>query len=91
MRIRLLDEVMDLDGRGVMLLCMDDDAAASLRQGVRLVDARGHAHALAAVTMQDGVFMLHIPDGDASYFERLFRDVRVDATLFTLEEEEPCP
>lgn len=88
--MRLLDEVMDLGERGVMLLCMDGEAA-SLRSGARLIDARGRAHTVAAVTAQDGVFMLHIPEGNVSYFERLFRDVRVDATLFTPEEEAPCP
>lgn len=90
MRIRLLDEVMDLGERGVMLLCMDD-GAASLRPGMRLTDARGGVHALTAVTVQDGVFMLHLSDGDAAYFERLFRDVRVDATLFLAQEDAPCP
>lgn len=44
-----------------------------------------------AVTMQDGLCMLHLPQGEAAYFERLFRDVRVDATLFTLVEDAPCP
>ena len=32
-----------------------------------------------------------LPQGEATYFERLFRDVRVDATLFTLVEDESCP
>lgn len=35
--------------------------------------------------------MLHLPQGEVAYFERLFRDVRVDATLFTLVEDAPCP
>ena len=35
---------------------------------------------------QDGLYLLHLPDGDAAYWERLFRKVTVDATLVTLEE-----
>ena len=38
-----------------------------------------------------GIVRLHLPQGEAAYFERLFRDVRVDATLFTLVEDAPCP
>ena len=59
--------------------------------GVRLLDARGHEHAVSAVSVQDGLCTLHLPQGEAAYFERLFRDVRVDATLFTLVEDAPCP
>lgn len=90
MQLRLLDEVMDLGARGVMLLCMDASAAA-LTAETDLVDARGNRHALKAVTEQDGVFMLHLPHGETAYFERLFRDVRIDATLFTTEEARKCP
>jgi len=43
------------------------------------------------VSVQDGLCTLHLPQGEAAYFERLFRDVRVDATLFTLVEDAPCP
>lgn len=90
MQLRLMDEVMDLGPRGVALLCAAEDAGA-LRSGVHIVDARGQAHAVCAVSMQDGLCTLHLPQGKAAYFERLFRDVRVDATLFTLVEDAPCP
>lgn len=90
MQLRLLDEVLDLGGRGVMLLSMDE-AAASLQPASTLLDARGAAHTLHAVSEQDGVFMLHIPAGEMTYFERLFRDVRIDATLFTVKEAPACP
>lgn len=58
-------------------------ACADRRAGARAV--------VSAVTMQDGPVLLHLPQGEAAYFERLFRDVRVDATLFTLVEDAPCP
>lgn len=90
MQLRLMDEVMDLGPRGVALLCAAEDAGG-LRCGMRLIDARGRGHVVSAVTMQDGLCMLHLPQGEAAYFERLFRDVRVDATLFTLVEDAPCP
>ena len=90
MQLRLMDEVMDLGPRGVALLCAAEDAGA-LRAGGRIVDARGHEHAVSAVTLQDGLCTLHLPQGEAAYFERLFRDVRVDATLFTIVEDTPCP
>lgn len=90
MQVRLLDDVMDLGDRGAALLCMTEDAP-ELRAGMRLADARGREHAIAGVTVQDGVCTLHLPHGEAAYFERLFRDVRIDATLFTVVEDAPCP
>ena len=33
---------------------------------------------------QEGLYLLMLPDGDAAYWERLFRKVTVDATLVTL-------
>ena len=76
-------------------------AAAACRKGLPLFPscakngtlgpARGHEHAVSAVSVQDGLCTLHLPQGEAAYFERLFRDVRVDATLFTLVEDAPCP
>ena len=82
---KLRDDYADLED-----LCAAEDAGA-LRCGMRLIDARGRGHVVSAVTMQDGLCMLHLPQGEAAYFERLFRDVRVDATLFTLVEDAPCP
>lgn len=90
MQLRLLDEVMDLGARGVALLCAAQDATA-LHPGVYIVDARGQAHKVAAVTLQDGICTLHLPRGEAAYFERLFRDVRIEGTLVSIGEDTPCP
>lgn len=89
MELRLLDEVMDLGSRGVALLCLE--GAEPLAAGAVLCDERGNRHVVSAVSFQDGVYALHIQKGDAAYFERLFRDVRIDATRFTVEEDAPCP
>lgn len=90
MLLRLLDEVMDLGARGVALLCAAQDAA-TLRPGMYIVDARGRAHKVSAVSLQDGICTLHVPAGEAAYFERLFRDVRVEGTLVSVGEDTPCP
>lgn len=90
MQLRLMDEVMDLGPHGVALLCAEEEADG-LQSGMRIVDARGHEHKVSAVSIQEGICTLHLPMGEAAYFERLFRDVRVDATLFTIVEETPCP
>ena len=80
--MRILDEVIDLGGHGVALLCIEGD----VRSGMRIRDALGHVHTVASVASQDGLLTLHIPQGEASYFERLMRNVRVDATHFEVEE-----
>ena len=77
--LRLLDEVMDLGERGVALLWMEAAGETVPFSGMKLRDARGNVHGVAAVSEQDGVWTLHVPEGEAAYFERLFRDVRVDA------------
>ena len=76
--MRLLDEVIDLGFAGVALLCME----GTPHEGMKLRDARGSIHTVASVSCEDGVYTLHLPEGDANYFGRLFRDVRVDATWF---------
>ena len=76
--MRMMDEVIDLEGLGIALLCV----AGAPRNGMRIRDARGNVHTVADVTEQEGMYTLYLPDGDAAYFGRLFRDVRVDATLF---------
>ena len=91
MKLRLLDEVMDLGPRGAALFCLAEEGAAALAPGARLTDVRGNVHTVEAVTRQDGLATLYLPAGDAAYFGRLFRDVRIDATLFTLEEDPQCP
>ena len=76
--MRLLDEVIGLGPAGVALLCMEGDP----REGMKLRDALGKVHTVASVSSEGALCSLHIPDGDASYFERLFRNIFVDATLF---------
>lgn len=84
--MRVLEEAVALGERGVALLCAEE---TSVRAGQTLLDARGRRHRVGAVTRQDGLTMLHLPQGEAAYFQRLFRDVRVDGTLFSLEDA-PC-
>ena len=88
MQIRMLDEVVDLGPFGVMLMAYEEDAAG-LKEGVLLQDARGGLHRVEQVEKQDDLLMLHIPEGTAEYFERLFRNITVDACLFFVKEE-PC-
>ena len=78
--MRILDEAIDLGPRGVALLCVE--YAKEPYAGMRLRDARGNVHTVARVSCQDGLYTLYLPDGDPSYFGRLLRDVRVDATHF---------
>ena len=80
--LRLLDEVMELKERGIALLWLETEGETRPRAGMKLRDARGNVHEVASVSEQDSVMTLHLPAGDASYFGRLFRDVRIDATLF---------
>ncbi|MBQ7867084.1 MAG: hypothetical protein IJ354_02940 [Clostridia bacterium] len=76
--MRLLDEVIDLGALGAVLFC----AEGQPQSGLKLRDARGNVHIVSSVTKEDDLYTLHIADGDAAYFERLFRDVRIDATRF---------
>jgi len=76
--MRVMDEVIELGGLGIALLCVEGNP----RSGMRIRDARGNVHTVADVAEQDGLRTLYLPEGDADYFGRLFRDVRIDATLF---------
>ena len=76
--MRMMDEVIDLEGLGIALLCVE----GAPRNGMRIRDARGNVHTVSAVTSEQGVYTLLIPEGDAAYFERLFRDVRIAADEF---------
>lgn len=88
MELRLLDEVMSLPGLGIMLMSMDETRSEGLLQlakaGAVMTDALGNRHSVATVEEQDGLYLLHLPEGDAAYWERLFRKVTVDATLVTI-------
>lgn len=87
MELRLLDEVMPLPV-GVVLMSMDETRAEGLpvaaAAGATLTDALGNTHRVDSVDEQEGLYLLLLPDGDAAYWERLFRKVTVDATLVTL-------
>ena len=76
--MRVLDEVIDLGIAGVALLSMEGEP----KDGMKLRDAKGQVHTVASVSTEGALSTLHIPDGDAAYFERLFRNIFVDATLF---------
>ena len=80
MLIRLWDEVLPLGGRGVLLLTDHME----LLPGALLRDARGNVHTVSRAEPQDDWLTLFIENGDPAYFQRLFRDVRIDATAFTL-------
>ena len=80
--LRLLDEVMDLGERGAALLWMEAEGETVPYAGMKLRDARGNVHEVAAVTGDQGVFTLLLPKGDAAYFGRLFRDIRIEACVF---------
>lgn len=89
MELRFLDEVVSLEGKGILLLTMDEEIAPSILGGCTLTDARGNTHMVTEVTPHDDqLFTLYLPSGEASYFERLFRDVMIDATLFTVTPKE---
>lgn len=89
MELHVLDEVFAPGKAGIILLCMDEENAALLKNGTMLTDALGNRHLLKSVALQhDGLYTLHLPEADAAYFERLFRNVKVDATRFTFEPEE---
>ena len=80
--LRLLDEAMDLGERGTALLWMEAAGETVPYDGMKLRDARGNVHTVASVTCEEGVYTLLIPDGDAAYFGRLFRNVFLDACMF---------
>ena len=82
MILRLLDEVLTLGDKGVLLLT--EDGEIPLAAGLRLKDARGNVHTVAKVDRHEDWLTLLIENGDAAYFERLFRDVRIDATAFEI-------
>lgn len=82
MQLRLLDEVMDLGGRGIALLWLETEDEKAPYAGMKLRDARGNVHEVESVSPHEQVMMLYLPKGDADYFGRLFRDIRIDATLF---------
>jgi len=88
MEFRILDELVELEGIGIMLF-IAREGSKPLYDGCKIRDIRGNVHCVDSVDCQEGLSCALIRDGDANYFRRLFRDVLVDATLFTLEDGEP--
>ena len=80
MVIRLLDEVLSLGNKGILLLASDTQLFPEA--AFRLKDARGNEHIISRVEAQEEWLTLFVEKGEAAYFERLFRDVRIDATSF---------
>ncbi|NLI20394.1 MAG: hypothetical protein GX418_02420 [Clostridiales bacterium] len=87
MEFRVMDEPLVLEGHGAVLLVTDCDGCP-FTVGCRIRDARGTVHVVAQITRQEGLVCLLIQGGDADYFGRLFRNIRLDATLFTLLAED---
>ncbi len=85
MFFHVMDEVAAFPGRGLALLVSDGEGCA-FTGGCRIRDIRGEVHVVESVTVQEDVTCLFLRDADAGYFERMFRDVFVDATRFTLLE-----
>lgn len=80
--LRLLDEVLPVGSRGVLLFT--ESATSELIEGMCFRDARGREHVIARVDRQEDITTLLIEGVETAYFERLFRDVRIDATAFEL-------
>ena len=80
MTIRLLDEVLPLGNHGFLLMTSNLHTLPETR--FQMKDARGNTHTVSRVEAQEEWLTLLIENGDASYFERLFRDIRIDATSF---------
>ena len=83
MEFRVMDEAAVFEGHGLALLVNEGDCSF-FRDGCRIRDIRGTVHVVEHVSNQEELTILYLRGADASYFERLFRDVLVDATLFTL-------
>lgn len=89
MELHVMDEVFTPGAAGVVLLCMDEQNAAHLRPGMALEDALGNRHIVsAAAYQQEGLYTIHIAGGKPEYFERLFRNVKVDALTMHFDPEE---
>jgi len=82
MLLRLLDEVMDLSERGAALLWMEAEGETVPYAGMKLRDARGNVHEVTSVTREENICTLLIAGGNAAYFERLFRNIFIEACVF---------
>ena len=83
MEFRVLDEVVEIEGKGLMLFAAEEDCP-TLNDGCRIRDSKGNIHLIDKVSCHEGLTTLYIRGVHANYFRRLFRNVLVDATLFVL-------
>ena len=81
MEFRVLDDVVEIEGKGLMLFAAADDCGL-LNDGCKIRDRRGNVHVVDRVARHDALASLYIRGDHADYFRRLFRDVLIDATLF---------
>ena len=84
--IRLMDEVIDAGGLGVLLFMQEEDALPA--EGMYLRDVQGQLHRVVKTNRQEDIGTLLVQGGDCAYFERLFRNVRLDATAFEVVAQE---
>lgn len=83
MDFRVMDEAVVFEGRGITLVISEGDQLP-FNDGCCIRDARGSIHIVDRVTHQEDLTCLYLRNADPTYFERLLRNVMIDATLFTL-------
>ena len=86
MDFHVMDEPIVVEVRGLALV-LEDGAPPALQAGSRIRDARGNVHTISTISQQEDLTILMISQGDADYFGRLFRNIMLDATCFTLLPE----
>ena len=90
MEFRVLDEVVEIEGKGVALLAATLDCE-SLYDGCKIRDSRSNVHIVNKINRDEPLTSLYISGGNAAYFHRLFRNILIDATLFVLcNPEDNC-
>ena len=90
MEFNVLDEVVEIVGAGLMLFAAEEDCRM-LSGGCRIRDSRGNVHIVDSVSCHEGLSSVFIRGDHANYFQRLFRDVFVDGTLFAVDDTESKP
>lgn len=90
MEFSVLDEVVEIEGAGLMLFAAEEDCRM-LHSGCRIRDIRGNVHIVDSISCHEGLSSVFIRGDHANYFRRLFRDVFVDGTLFVMDDTETKP
>ena len=83
MDFRVMDEAVEFEGRGLALIVNEGDSDTFM-DGCLIRDIQGKTHTVTKVSKQEDLTILFIEGGDVDYFGRLLRNIRLDATLFTL-------